>query len=337
MLAEIKISYLQAVLFLLLSFFISWLATKLLINSLKKFGLIDRPSARRLHSSPTPRGGGLAIVLSFLVCILIYAYFSPLAAPLGYILRLLLALAFISFMDDLEHINIVARLALHLICAFDAVYLLIASQLAQDYYGLKIFIIGIILAGFINIYNFLDGTDGLSCTCAVHISLAIILVCLLRQNIHLANYIIISSCLVASASLGFLVFNFHPAKIFLGDVGSISLGFILGINLALIATSSLNLFITSIIISMYHLADGGLTILIRLFQGKKPWQAHTEHFFQQALQKGMRPKIIVYKIMSCNFILMICALLSLTYPVTSLIVAAVATAVLLLHFSAKVR
>jgi UDP-N-acetylmuramyl pentapeptide phosphotransferase/UDP-N-acetylglucosamine-1-phosphate transferase len=138
--------------------------------------------------------------------------------------------------------------------------------------------------------------------------------------------------LVLASSIGFIIFNWYPAKIFLGDVGSISLGFLLGLCLLLIAASNINLFVAVIIASLYYLADGGLTILIRLFHREKIWEPHLQHFFQKAVKKGMSHNKIVNRIIICNLLLMLLAINALYFPIISIILASAVVTLILVSF-----
>ena len=130
-----------------------------------------------------------------------------------------------------------------------------------------------------------------------------------------------------------LSFNWQPARIFIGDVGSISLGFLLGLCLMCLAMSSWHLFTASFISSLYYLADGGGTILIRLGRGEKIWQPHVKHFFQKAVRKGMSHSLVVRKISLCNFTLFILSISSLYLPAISIIISLIIVLITLIHFS----
>jgi UDP-N-acetylmuramyl pentapeptide phosphotransferase/UDP-N-acetylglucosamine-1-phosphate transferase len=122
-------------------------------------------------------------------------------------------------------------------------------------------------------------------------------------------------------SMGFIYFNWLPAQIFLGDVGSIGIGFLLGVCLLIIASASAKLFAACVIAALYYVADGGMTILIRLVKGERIWEPHLQHFFQKAVRKGDSHKKVVKRIMKCNILLMLFAVNALYYPVLSIIAA----------------
>lgn len=305
-------------------FIFSFIATAILTYILTKYlpaiGLVDVPSSRRSHDKITPRGGGLAIVIVVMIALSGFEYITSnnLANSIK-ILPLLLVIASISFLDDLKAAPILIRLIFHLICAAFAIFLF--SQV-NSIHILIYSILVIALSGFINIYNFMDGIDGMSCVESIHLSSTMLILCFLQFPAIDNPYFIASvNVIILGCSCGFLIFNWHPAKIFLGDVGSISLGFLTGLCLLLLALTSTNLFVACAIASLYYITDAVLTILIRLLNKEKIWQPHLKHFFQKAVQKGKSHKQVVSIIAVCNIFLMIISVTSLYFPVISIMLA----------------
>ncbi|ADE30399.1 undecaprenyl-phosphate alpha-N-acetylglucosaminyltransferase (mraY2) [Rickettsia prowazekii str. GvV257] len=313
-------------------FIFSFIATTILTYILTKYlptiGLVDVPSNRRSHNKITPRGGGLAIVIVVMIALSGFEYImSHNLVNSIKILPLLLVIASISFLDDLKAVPILIRLIVHLICAACAI--LFFSQINSHILIHNILIIA--LSGFINIYNFMDGIDGMSCVESIHLSSTMLVLCFLQFSIIDNPYFIASvNVIILGCSCGFLIFNWHPAKIFLGDVGSISLGFLTGLCLLLLALTSTNLFIACVIASLYYMTDAVLTILIRLLNKEKIWQPHLKHFFQKAVQKGKSHKQVVSIIAICNIFLMIISVISLNFPVISIMLA-IAVITLTMH------
>ena len=250
------------------SFTLANLMIKALITPLSKFGMIDVPGTRRAHSTATPRGGGLAISLVLMIVGPLFEYimtksfyYSAKALPPFFMISL------VSFLDDIKTIKVLIRLIIHLFCASFVVYSFLYPSLLI-HYNLPISLIFILavtgLTAFLNIYNFLDGIDGITAAESIHLCMTILILCHLKSEIivHL-NFIVGITTLICACSISFMIFNWSPAKIFLGDVGSISLGFLIGLNLLLIAAASERLFLSAGIASLYYIADGGLTILIR--------------------------------------------------------------------------
>ncbi|XVN42199.1 MAG: UDP-phosphate alpha-N-acetylglucosaminyltransferase [Candidatus Rickettsia vulgarisii] len=322
----------------LLSFIGTTLLTSLLIKILPSFGLLDIPNQRRAHNKVTPRGGGLAIVIMVIVTVSIYEYFlATYSIGAIKILAILLAISMISFLDDLIHIPIIIRLIIHVICSAIAITLFLSPALLfhnelPPYLDFILCVIG--LTAFLNIYNFLDGIDGITCSESIHLSVTILILCYLKSDIIInANLIIVLNVIIIGASMGFLLFNWQSAKIFLGDVGSISLGFLLGFSLLLISASSAHLFMASVIASLYYLADGGLTILIRLINKEKIWEPHLKHFFQQAVKNGKTHRQVVSRIIFCNTLLMLLSITSLYYPVISIMLAILVVMITIINFT----
>jgi len=302
-------------------FVFSFIATTILTYILTKYlpavGLVDVPSSRRSHDKITPRGGGLAIVVVVMIALSGFEYIANgQLTNSKKILPLLFAIASISFLDDLKPVPILIRLMVHFICSAFAIFLFFPL----DHHIYILFVIA--LSGFVNIYNFMDGIDGMSCIESIHLSSTMLILSWLQLPLITNPYFIFSvNTIILGCSIGFLLFNWHPAKIFLGDVGSISLGFLTGLCLLLLATTNTGLFIACFIASLYYVTDAVLTILIRLINKEKIWQPHLQHFFQKAVQKGKSHKQVVSIIAICNVFLMILSVISLYSPVMALILA----------------
>lgn len=314
------------IIFFLSTILASALLTRILIPFMISIKAVDKPSARRAHKRVTPRGGGLAIVFAYCFFLPIFEYLA--IGGFGYspiILQIFVPIALISFWDDIMGVNISLRLAIHILSSLLAVMWLVHPNLIM-YDNLPVYfdlIVGALaIATFLNIFNFMDGIDGLSASESIHLCLTIMLLCILRgEIINNVGFVKPTVLIIMGASIGFLIFNWHPAKIFLGDVGSISIGFLLGLCLIIVASSSGHLFLACVIASLYYVADGGMTIMIRIANGEKVWQPHLKHFFQRAVKNGKTPKMVLIRIIRCNFFLMLLSLNSLYYPVISTILA----------------
>jgi UDP-N-acetylmuramyl pentapeptide phosphotransferase/UDP-N-acetylglucosamine-1-phosphate transferase len=317
-----------------------------LIPILKHYGMVDVPSDRRIHGRITPRGGGIALVtvISMLCYFFEHEVFEE---PIGLdkILPFFLLISLVSFIDDIKHLSVTSRLYVHFICASCAIYFFLyqypASPLpsvGSDYeFVLKFLIYVLFSVGFLNIYNFMDGIDGLTAVETLHISGSLFLLCTLCHDIikHVQVVSVISA-VIAGAALGFLVFNKHPARIFIGDVGSIGIGFILSICLILVGSSDFNLVPAVLIVSLYYIADGTLTILIRLINGEKIWEPHLKHFFQYAVRNGMSNSAIINRVILCNLCLTLLSVGALYYPKISLVCAIIVVGMVLISFRFKV-
>ncbi|WP_341763643.1 glycosyltransferase family 4 protein [Candidatus Tisiphia endosymbiont of Beris chalybata] len=332
-----EIFFYYSILFLL-AFMSTTLLTRLLIPILPSLGLVDIPNNRRAHSKITPRGGGLAIVIVIIIGFSSYEYFltSSLTNSIKF-LPVLSIISIISFLDDLISIPIFIRLIIHIICSAIAARLFLSPHSLFHYEvpaAIDFLLVVIALTTFLNIYNFLDGIDGISCSESTHLSITLLILCYLKTDTIInVNLIVILNVLILACSLSFLLFNWNPAKIFLGDVGSISLGFMLGLCFLLVSASSSRLFIASCIAPLYYLADGGLTILTRLLNKEKIWQPHLQHFFQKAVRKGKTHRQIVSRIISCNILLMLLSITSLYLPLMSIIFAILVVMITIINFT----
>ena len=261
------------------------------IKVLPYYNIVDVPSYRRNHTNDTPRGGGIAIVISFCISFIIYEYITY--QKFYYSLTLLVVTiygAIISFLDDIKGVSVLFRFISHLLIS---TYIVLNFVYPQTIFhgdiplALDMLFLILCLTAYINIYNFLDGIDGITASNSIYLSVIILLLCYLRfDEILHVKLVILISWLVLFSSIAFIYLNWYPAKIFLGDVGSVTLGLLLGTCLLFIAVSESRLLCACIIASMYYLADGGLTIIIRLSKGEKIWLPHLQHFFQQAVAKG---------------------------------------------------
>ena len=249
--------------------------------ALKK-NIIDNPNERSSHSVPTPRGGGVAVVCSYLLALMVLIYSQQLTLHLG--LTLMAAgfvIALLGFLDDHGHINSMLRLAVHFFVAIGVVISLGGFTEVMVFKGLQLgFIANIIavlfLVWLLNLYNFIDGINGIASVEAITtaVSMAIIYYVLspsLNTDILL---------LLTASVFGFLLWNFPKAKIFMGDACSGFLGLTLGI-LALIALKeNVALFCGWIICLGVFIVDATYTLVKRVLSGYKMYDAHRSHGYQ---------------------------------------------------------
>lgn len=244
--------------------------------------LLDVPNSRSSHALPTPRGGGLAIVLSFLAgCVYLFQQ-DAIALPYTLALAGGLPVAIIGFLDDHGHVAARWRLLVHLAAATWAVLSLGGFEYF-DYGGTRYPLggFGRLLAVFflvwlVNLFNFMDGIDGIAGGETIALCLGVGLLLGIDAP-ELSPWL-----LLASASAGFLVWNWPPARIFLGDVGSGFLGFVLGVMaLRAVGTGQMSLVVWLILAGVFYV-DTGVTLLRRLWTGQRWYQAHRSHAYQRA-------------------------------------------------------
>lgn len=323
----------------LITFVLCALLTRMLITTLPKIGLVDVPTERKQHKKNVPRGGGIAPIIAFSIGFLLIDHFWFQDIYTFKIILPLWAIGLISIYDDIGHVNVLMRLALHLMVASYIVYTFLFPRLL--FHGelprtIDFIMTIIVYAGFMNIYNFMDGMDGMTVSQSAHLSITILIITYLRYDVIIhADLVCAIALLVLACSMAFAIYNWHPAHIFLGDVGSVMFGLLLGFALMLIAASAERLFVSSVIASMYYLSDGGMTLLIRALSGERVWEPHLKHFFQQAIRKRMPQRKIIWEILLCNYWLMVLAIGALFYPVISLALAILIVTRLIVKFSEK--
>ena len=233
--------------------------------------LIDHPGERRSHQQATPRGGGISIVLVLLGAMLTLALRSPAhAGALGVAGAGLLLVAGIGWIDDHRPLSAQLRLVVHAVAAG---LLCVALSL----YGAQTLDLVIAFAAvvvLVNVWNFMDGINGIASSQAALVAIAY---ALFASN----GPVTWLGLALAAALCGFLPFNFPRARIFLGDVGSGALGYALA---GLLALSSLNAEIAwravLVLPLMPFLIDASLTLLSRIVRGERWWQPHTQHAYQ---------------------------------------------------------
>ncbi|MDD2024037.1 MraY family glycosyltransferase [Pseudomonas putida] len=247
--------------------------------------LLDIPNARSSHSMPTPRGGGVAIVLTFLLALVFLGVSGNVPV------RICMALggsgamvAVIGFMDDHGHVAARWRLLAHFMAAAWSLYWLGGMpQLSAFGMSVEPRVVGSIfgllyLVWTLNLYNFMDGIDGIASVQAITVCLGACLIYGLTG--HLAA--IWGPLLLAVSVTGFLCWNFPPARIFMGDAGSGFLGVVLA-GLSLHAASlDRELFWCWLILMGVFVVDATFTLLRRLLRGDKVYEAHRSHAYQYA-------------------------------------------------------
>ena len=265
---------------------LAWILTAQLRRYALARSLMDIPNARSSHSLPTPRGGGVAIVIAFLLGLGV-AFFAGLGIPAELFYALLgagLGVALLGFLDDHGHIAARWRLLGHFVAAAWALYWLGGLPPLVIFGGLmQLSWIGHVLAAFylvwlLNLYNFMDGIDGIASVEAICVCVGGALLYLLLGKPDLA----LLPLMLAAAVAGFLYWNFPPARIFMGDAGSGFLGIVLGIMSIQAGWVDQTLFWSWVILLGVFVVDATFTLLRRLLRGDKVYEAHRSHAYQYA-------------------------------------------------------
>lgn len=258
----------------------------------------DIPNARSLHERPTPRVGGWGVVPMVLIA-------AWVCAPhLWLIAVCVLFLAAVSQLDDRRGLPARVRFAAHFLAV---VALIVVYPAAAPWWCLAG--LGVVLVWLVNLYNFMDGSDGLAGGMAVCGFGAYAIAALAGPQP--APELALLSAATAAAALGFLAFNFHPARIFLGDAGSIPLGFLAGaLGYWGWRSNSWAIWFPAMCFAPF-ICDASVTLLRRLMRGEKVWQAHREHYYQRMIRSGVghaRTAIYWYFLMLIGIILALSAL-----------------------------
>jgi Fuc2NAc and GlcNAc transferase len=284
----------------LASFFASSVSLYFLIPYLTKKAFLDIPNERSSHTKVTPRGGGIGVVFGILVGSIV-AYFLGLPVPhLTFFIGIGL-IAFTSFMDDRKSLPVYIRLSAHLTAMILVIYqtggmksLPFPEPLNIELGWFGYIFTGIWIVSVINFFNFLDGIDGFSGSQATIAGLALAFICWLDASATIA-------ICIAFASLGFLLFNWHPAKIFMGDVGSVSLGFIFATLPFYSTKANAEVVVYSTAIFLwFFLADGAFTLIRRALNKERVWEAHRSHLYQRLNKSGWKHDKIVLLVMSLS-------------------------------------
>ena len=255
----------------LAAFAIALLCLKVLVSDFGRRLVLDHPNERSLHERPVPRTGGLAIIAGVAVG---WAVAQP---GFGATLSLAAALAVVSLLDDVFGLPTIVRFGTHVAAA--------AALLVFElrFPGWLLFVVfTLAIAWYANLYNFMDGSDGLAGGMALIGFGAYSAAAQFSGAQPLATV-----CAILSAgAVAFLTRNFPPARLFLGDVGSVPLGFLAG-ALGLIGwNDGLWPLWFPVLVFAPFVCDATLTLLRRFARGERVWQAHREHYYQRLVRMG---------------------------------------------------
>jgi UDP-N-acetylmuramyl pentapeptide phosphotransferase/UDP-N-acetylglucosamine-1-phosphate transferase len=295
---------------------------------LRQRAILDHPVDRSSHSVPVPRGGGLALIPALVVAWLGLAAAGIAPAGTPVIALGAAALALLSWYDDLHSLPAGLRLLAHFAAAALGVATLADAGLVFQG-ALPVFFdrAGAVLlwVWFVNLYNFMDGIDGI--TGGESVAIGIGVAAALTLTGQAASGAAALALCVAAGALGFLRWNWPPARIFLGDIGSVPLGYLLGWLLLFLAAKGL--WAPALILPLYYLADASFTLLKRILRGERFWLPHRQHFYQRAVAPGSDHAGVLRLVLGGNLLLLLLALLAIVAPIPALILAAVVTAAML--------
>lgn len=304
---------------------LSWLLVGVFVRVMTRSQRLEAPNERSMHKVPVPVGAGIAIVATTLA---LWPWWrsGPHAAHHVSLLVGFASLGAVSWIDDRRQLSAGMRLGAQALTVGLCLASLPADARVLDFLPLMLerLLLGLAWLWFINLFNFMDGIDGLAGSETIAVALGYLIVV---ASAGLADPFWRLALVIAASTAAYLYWNWHPAKVFMGDSGSIPLGFLLGwlmLDLALAGEPAAGL-----ILPLYFVADATTTLLARARRGERLWQAHREHFYQRAVLAGATPSSVVCRVAAIDAILIALAVLSLRYPVPALIAAAMVVAGLL--------
>ncbi|MDR2264678.1 MAG: glycosyltransferase family 4 protein [Enterobacter asburiae] len=303
------------------AFFISCALTWGLRLYAIKNNVIDQPNQRSSHSVPTPRGGGVAIVLTLLAALVWLVLTNHLSHEtfLGFFIPGLL-IAVIGFLDDHGHIAARWRLLMHFLAAAIGLYFLgtfpdidmFGYAVSLSWFGM---LLGIIyLVWMLNLYNFMDGINGLASSQAITFSLSSVAIIALSQGSGFPDALTMIALALAGAAAGFIVWNFPVARIFMGDAGSGFLGITIGLMILYFAKIDSHVLIAELCLLGIFIVDATTTLLRRLLAGKKVYEAHASHCYQILARKYKSHVPVTLAAIAINFLWL--------FPIAYLIISA---------------
>lgn len=273
---------------------------------------LARPNARSSHKTPTPQGGGMAVVAATLMISAVVLWVpdgpvSPFGGAFGLLLAATSLIALLGALDDIHGLGVGTRLAGQALAVALALAALPADLAIVPVLPWWLERALLFAAGlwFVNLVNFMDGLDWMTVAETVPVTGGLIL---LSAFGALPAHGLVIALALFGAVLGFAPFNRPVARLFLGDVGSLPLGLLLGYLLALVAGAGH--VAAALLLPLYYLADATLTLLRRLRAGEKIWQAHRSHFYQRATDNGFSVTQVVARVFALNLALVALAVFS---------------------------
>lgn len=306
---------------LLLTFGASLLLTILSHRYAISRGVLDVPNSRSSHVQPTPRGGGISFVITYSIYLVLSSLRNTVDRNVAVALvggGLMISL--VGWIDDHRGLSPKLRLAVHLLAAAWAVAWIRPDQLDLGILEIR----GVILVAcfgllmvtwFTNLFNFMDGIDGIASVEAISCGLGVWILARRFDGSAVSNL----GLVLASSVLGFLPMNWSPAKIFMGDVGSGYLGFTLGtLTLASEGLGGTPAWTWMVLLGVF-VTDATLTLIRRILQGEVWHKAHRTHVYQLAVQAGYSHRQVSLSVAGINLCLASCCLLELSSARLSMI------------------
>jgi UDP-N-acetylmuramyl pentapeptide phosphotransferase/UDP-N-acetylglucosamine-1-phosphate transferase len=314
----------------------SWAGTWAITRWLSARGMIDHPGERSSHNRPVPKGAGAAVVTVLFTIWIALAVMGAVPRGILGISMLGFVLAWVSWRNDQKDMSVTLRLAVQIGAVTVALLgwpgrgLLFQGLLPQWFDQV---VTGIAWVWFINLFNFMDGADGMTGVETVVIGLGVSVIGAFT-GFGPEGYLLLGVTLAAVAA-GFLPWNWYPARVFLGDVGSVPLGFAVG--WLLLELASHGYWSPTLVLVLYYLADTTLTLLRRMLSGEPFWRAHRTHFFQRALARDGNHAAVVRLILVGNLALAAAAVAGIWQPLPALGAGLLITLALMTALSRRAR
>jgi UDP-N-acetylmuramyl pentapeptide phosphotransferase/UDP-N-acetylglucosamine-1-phosphate transferase len=328
---ELLPSLFAIILAAILSACMTWAIRPLLLRH-----ALAKPNARSSHAVPTPQGAGIAVTIATLVvaaAVIPSAGYTGAAIPAA-VFGATAFIALVGAADDLRSIPVIPRLILQAISVGAVLYAASGELRVIPALPLWIERAVLFLAGlwFVNLVNFMDGIDWMTVAEVVPVTGAMVLLGALGD---LGPSTIVAAAL-GGAMIGFAPFNRPVAKIFLGDVGSLPIGLLLG--WCLLELASRQHLTAALLLPLYYLADATVTLLRRLARREKVWAAHRSHFYQRATDNGFSVLRVVGEVFALNLGLAALAIAStltasLTIRIVLFLIGGLAVALVMIRFS----
>jgi UDP-N-acetylmuramyl pentapeptide phosphotransferase/UDP-N-acetylglucosamine-1-phosphate transferase len=281
---------------------------------LKRYALA-KPNVRSSHRTPTPQGGGIAVIAATLgavgVALAIFSLGASHDLNLPKIVAAVLVMTCLGAIDDMRELPAGLRLILQAIVIAGIIYALpdqlrVVPQLPWWLERVLLLIGGL---WFVNLVNFMDGIDWMTVAEVIPLTATLTVLGIAGA---LPSYGTVLALALGGAMIGFAYFNRPTAKIFLGDVGSLPIGLILGWLLLLVAGGGH--LIAAVVMPLYYLADATITLFRRLVRREPFWEGHRTHFYQRATDRGFTPMAVVARVFAVNIGLGILAVISVMVP-----------------------
>jgi UDP-N-acetylmuramyl pentapeptide phosphotransferase/UDP-N-acetylglucosamine-1-phosphate transferase len=297
---------------------------------------LARPNARSSHKVPTPQGAGIAVIAATLLIGGAFAALTDLHLPAMLLIAVLL-MALVGLVDDIRPIPVLPRLLLQAVAVGAVAFTATGDLRIVPALPLGIERALVLIAGlwFVNLVNFMDGLDLMTVVEAVPVTATLVLLGLFGS---LPLPVVLIAAALCGALLGFAPFNRPVAKVFLGDVGSLPIGLLLGWCLLHLAWQGH--VVAALLLPLYYLADSTWTLLRRILRREPFWAAHRSHFYQRATDNGFTVTRVVSEVFVLNLVLAALAIASVIWDTAEidivLLIAGVgAVAILLPRFASR--